>query len=224
MLRRTVHAALVLTLIVAASGSAQVVDEELFATDGQVNAVLVSGSTLYVGGTFRRVGRAVGSGVPIHSGTGEVSGSFPRISGGSVFAVVPDGFGGWYIGGSFTSVGRQNRAGLAHVLSDGSVASWNPSANGEVFALSRIGSAVFAGGLFSSIGGAQRTYVAALDATTAVATSWTPDANGPVYALAASGSVLYAGGAFTNIGDNPGATSPHWMLPRAPPRPGTPQG
>src|SRR5687767_15995156 len=101
MLRRTVHAALVLTLIVAASGSAQVVDEELFATDGQVNAAVVSGNTLYVGGTFRRVGTAVGSGVPIHSGTGDVSGAFPKVAGGGVFAVVPDGSGGWYIGGSF---------------------------------------------------------------------------------------------------------------------------
>ena len=57
-----------LALHAAASGSAQVVDPNLPGTDGQVNAAVLSGNTLYLGGTFTRVGPAVGSGVPLDVG------------------------------------------------------------------------------------------------------------------------------------------------------------
>ncbi|MBI2618691.1 MAG: fibronectin type III domain-containing protein, partial [Ignavibacteriales bacterium] len=62
------------------------------------------------------------------------------------------------------------------------------------------GSTVYAGGLFTSIGGQTRNRIAALDASTGLATSWNPNANSNVYALAVSGSTVYAGGAFTSVG------------------------
>ncbi len=122
---------------------------------------------------------------------------------GWVYAVVPDGAGGVYIGGYFTQLtlapvhggGTVTRNYVAHVLADGTVdPAWNPNANGYVFALAVSGTTVYAGGFFNNIGGAARNNMAALDATTGNATAWNPNADAPVRALAVSGSTVYAGG------------------------------
>ncbi|GIW09479.1 MAG: hypothetical protein KatS3mg061_0536 [Dehalococcoidia bacterium] len=67
-------------------------------------------------------------------------------------------------------------------------------------ALAVSGSTVYVGGLFTSVGGQARNYLAALDAATGNVTSWNPNANGSVYALAVSGSTVYVGGDFTSVG------------------------
>ena len=82
----------------------------------------------------------------------------------------------------------------------GEATSWNPNANGAVYALAVSGTTVYAGGMFNAIGGQTRNNIAAIDATTGAATSWNPNANGIVYALAVSGTTVYAGGWFTSIG------------------------
>ncbi|MFH1148976.1 MAG: IPT/TIG domain-containing protein, partial [Actinomycetota bacterium] len=78
------------------------------------------------------------------------------------------------------------------------------NANNWVYALavSGNGSTVYAGGVFTSIGGQARNRIAALDASTGAATAWNPNANGPVIALAVSGdsSTVYAAGWFQTIG------------------------
>src|SRR5207244_4128438 len=73
---------------------------------------------------------------------------------------------------------------------------WDPNANYDVVALAVSGTTVYAGGVFSAVGGQTRERIAALDATTGLATTWNPDAIAEVYALAVSGSTVYAGGAF----------------------------
>ena len=172
------------------------------ATDGTVNAILELGNTVYLGGTFTAVGPYTGSGVPIDASSGVPVAGFPKITG-TVFAAVPDGSGGWYIGGSFTSVGGLARNRVAHIDASNNVTAWNPNANNEVRALAVSGSIVYAGGLFNgagSIGGATRSFIAALDATTGLASTWTPNANGVVNTLTVNGSTVYAGGTFTIIG------------------------
>jgi hypothetical protein len=62
------------------------------------------------------------------------------------------------------------------------------------------GTTVCAGGGFTSIGGQNRSHIAALDAGTGLATPWNPGANGAVECLAVSGATVYAGGSFTSIG------------------------
>src|SRR5204863_8538469 len=60
---------------------------------------------------------------------------------------------------------------------------------------------VYAGGFFNFVGGVDRPFLAALDATTGHATSWVPtQPNGSVEALAVSGNQVYAGGTYTSLG------------------------
>jgi len=181
----------------------QQVQENLWTTNGAVSAVLPSpdGSTIYIGGYFTYVGPTTGSGAAIDSSTGNIDSGMPRVAGGWINAVVPDGSGGWYIGGGFSSVGGTARGSIAHIKSDKTVdANFNPNADNEVYAIALSGSTVYVGGHFTSIGGETRNRIAALDAATGLATSFNPNVNSVVNALALSGSTLYAAGQFTNIG------------------------
>jgi hypothetical protein len=177
-----------------------------YGTDGQVDAIATLGDAIYLGGNFTHIGLATGGGAAFAAADGQADASMPAVSGGAhtVDAVVPDGSGGWYIGGGFTHVGGVARNNLAHVLAGGSVdPTFNPNANGQVYALAVSGSTLYAGGQFngpSSIGGADRNFIAALDATTGEATSWNPNATDAVLTLAVDGSTVYAGGQFDNIG------------------------
>ena len=165
-----------------------------------VSAITGDGTNIYIGGSFQVVGAYVGSrGAALDTSTGQPNASFPVVNGG-ISAVAPDGAGGWYIGGAFSKVGGLSRSNIAQINSDGSVSSWNPSANSNVFTLAVSGSTVYVGGNFSAIGGQSRNRIAALDATTGLATSWNPSVNNSVYTLVVSGSAVYVGGNFTATG------------------------
>jgi hypothetical protein len=177
---------------------------DLWVTDNVVVATVVSGNSLYIGGGFTQVGPNTGSGVPLAGDTGLALGTFPVVSG-RVAAVVPDGSGGWYIGGDFHQVGGLARNRVAHILPDYSVdPAWDPNADIEVsaLALSPDGKTVYAGGYFSNIGGQLRGNLAALDAATGHATAWNPAPWNVVRGLAVSkdGSTVYVGGDFDSIG------------------------
>ena len=80
---------------------------------------------------------------------------------------------------------------------------WVP--NGGVTAIARSGNTIYIGGSFTAVGAiggppVARNGLAAIDATTGMATDWNPDANGLVAALAVRGNTVYAGGTFTNVG------------------------
>jgi trimeric autotransporter adhesin len=200
-LRGTLFAVALLRVACGASlALAQQLDHDLWETNAQVHAVLQSGGTIYVGGHFTYVGPHTGSGVPLDAMSAAPLGGYPEVAGGYVYAALPDGAGGWYIGGTFTRVGSVARNRLAHILADNSVSAWDPGANGAVSALALSGGTLYAGGDFTSIGAQARDRIAALDATTGLATAWDPGADSSVAALAVSGSAVYAGGAFANIG------------------------
>src|SRR5215831_15086392 len=169
---------LLLTVVSSAPAWSQVIDTTTWVPNGEVDAVARIGNTIYLAGSFTRIGPASGGGVPIDGVTGAFLNPFPKVAG-WVLAVVPDGAGGWYIGGSFTAVGDIPRLNLAHILSNGTVAAWNPGANYAVHALAVNGSAVYAGGEFTQVGGQPRAGIAAIDATTGVVTTWDPHAVGP---------------------------------------------
>ena len=178
---------------------AQSVRTDLPLTNGMVNALLFSGGKLYLGGNFTNIGPATGAGVPVDTTSAQVIAGFPTVAG-TINAVAPDGDGGWFIGGAFTSVGGQGRLNLAHLRADLSVADWNPAADQAVFALAVRNGVVYAGGSFLNVGGAARAAIAALDSSSGNALSWNPGADGTVRAFALTDSVIYAGGSFLNIG------------------------
>ena len=183
----------------ATSGLAQGIQDSLWVTNGDVRGIIRSGDKLYVAGNFTHVGPATGGCVPLDATTGLLPGSFPRVAG-TVYAIAPDGSGGWFIGGDFTAVSGQPRAYGAHVLSDLSLAAWDAQANNIVRAVVVSGTKVIMGGDFTSIGGQARNMIAALDATTGSATAWNPNAAGAVRALALNNNTVYVGGAFSSIG------------------------
>ena len=85
----------------------------------------------------------------------------------------------------------------------GLATSWDPNPSGggpTVATLSVNGPTVYVGGDFLSIGGKTRSYLAALDASSGLATDWSPGANSAVLAMAVSGSTVYVGGDFSDIG------------------------
>jgi hypothetical protein len=180
-----------------------------FVTDGSVNAVVPTSRAIYIGGNFRSIGPRTGPGVGIDASTGKSRGLAQVAGGGGVVkAVVPDGSGGFYVGGNFSHVGGVPRAGLAHILAGGKIdPRFDPrpraAAKTAVDALALSGHTLYIGGRFDSIGGRQRRNVAALLATTGKATGWNPDASGIVDALRVSGSTVYAGGDFSSIGGQP---------------------
>lgn len=166
----------------------------------------------FVGGDFRSAGGAPRSGLAHVLADGTVDPAFaPEIRmsegsrpyQGSVRAlVVTDGR--VFAGGVFDTVDGVARNSLAAFeLGDGSLASWDPNANDgngtRVNALAADGSTVFVGGWFSRIAGAERHGLAALDASTGVASPWDPDAAN-VNAIALDAGVVYVGGLFDQVG------------------------
>lgn len=170
--------------------------------DGNVNALARTGNTVYLGGDFRYLGPRT-PGLAKLSAAGTPDTAFPAVNG-SVRVVVPDGSGGWYVGGSFSTIGTARRSGLAHVLTNGTV---DPgftadvdTNTGEVRALALAGTTLYVGGSFTSVGGQPRSNLAAVDAGSgALATTWAPDPDSDVLALKTTASKLFVGGTFSTI-------------------------
>jgi hypothetical protein len=124
------------------------------------------------------------------------------------------------VGGGFTCIGPATNTNLcgqtggtprdriaALQVSNGAATAWNPDANSSVEAIEVSGNIVYVGGTFTptpvvpnSIGGQPRNNIAALDASTGLATPWNPNVNAAVHTLALAGSTVYAGGEFDSAG------------------------
>jgi hypothetical protein len=74
-----------------------VADPNLVGANGNVVGMARSGNTLYIAGSFRSVGENIGGLVQVDARTSEVLRPFPKVAG-YVYALVPDGSGGWYLG------------------------------------------------------------------------------------------------------------------------------
>jgi len=94
---------------------------QLWATDGVVLTSVQRGGTLYIGGNFSYVAPMVQNFALLQpTGEGRLAMQAPRVNN-TIFAIEPDGFGGWFIGGNFSSVDGLTRNGIAHILPDGTV-------------------------------------------------------------------------------------------------------
>ena len=173
--------------------------------DNGVNALAVSGNTVYVGGVFASIGGQPRADLAaLDAVSGQATAWNPGADSG-VTALAVNG-NTVYAGGAFASIGGQARNKLAALDAvTGQATAWNPRADDGARALAVNGSTVYAGGSFSSIGGQARSKIAALDVRTGQATPWNPSVGGYYYdyhvtSLAVSGHVVYAGGLFGSIG------------------------
>lgn len=175
--------------------------------DADVYTMTTDGTNVYFGGTFTMVGESIRNIRPYAAkfnlpGMTLSNVTMPVIDNG-VYAVAPDGNGGWYIGGNFTKVNGTARNRLARINSDGSLHAWNPNvstSSSYVYAIAVAGGKVFVGGTFNTVASQTRNQLAAFDASTGdIDMTWNPGANGTVYSLLESGGKLYVGGGFSTI-------------------------
>src|SRR5258706_11957585 len=72
-------------------------------TDGTVNTTVIAGNKLYIGGTFGYVGAYSGGLAVTDDVNGVWDAAWPLVNN-DVFSILPDGTGGFFIGGGFTKV------------------------------------------------------------------------------------------------------------------------
>ena len=171
-------------------------------TDGRVKSIaLGKDGSRYIGGKFTLVAPMTGASaaIPLQ----ESSPTPHALAGvrveGSVHCSIPDGQGGWYLGGRFEKVGGAMRRNLAHIDSTGAVTEWNPDVDGEVSALVFNQGVIYVGGQFTQSGNETRASLAAFD-TRGLLLPWNPQANGRILTLAMHDGLIYAGGTFTEMG------------------------
>jgi hypothetical protein len=184
---RCLWSVVTISVVVATSAVAQPASQSrlTWVTNGSVRAAAVHDQTLFVGGNFTRVAPAENFLGPFFGVSRTTGAALPTLpwADGAVFAIEPDGAGGYFVGGRFSQIGGIARAALAHVLSDGRVdpafvPALEPALDSqgdvspilEVRALARVGGTLLVGGaLRAGTGATSREGAAALDAITGAA-------------------------------------------------------
>jgi hypothetical protein len=116
-------------------------------TDGTVNAIVHDSNTntIYIGGAFTFVGPNTPYGTTVDLVSGQPNTDFVKPNG-NILTSVPDGNGGWYVGGDFTSINGQTRIQIARINNDGSLHPWNLGMSSSVYSLLLNGSTLYVGG------------------------------------------------------------------------------
>ncbi|HRI46849.1 MAG TPA: T9SS type A sorting domain-containing protein, partial [Ignavibacteriaceae bacterium] len=170
---------------------------------GTVEAIAISGSDIYVGGSFSTVGGQNRNRIAkLNNTDGSPEANWNPNASLSVNAIAING-SDIYIGGSFSAVGGQSRNRLAKLNNtDGTAdANWNPNASATVRAIAISVSDIYVGGEFVTVGGQSRNYLAKLNNTDGTAdANWNPNASSYIYAIAISESDIYVGGSFSTVG------------------------
>ena len=170
----------------------------------QINTIVLSTSTMYIGGTFTAVnGTARNRLAELSlSGTGSATSWNPNING--VVDSILVGTSTLYASGNFStvngSVTRNNLAELS-LFGTGPVTNWNPNIGGEINTLLLGPSSLYIGGSFTSVNGStSRNSIAEISTSTGIATSWNPNIDYTVTSLAINKALIYAGGTFGTVG------------------------
>jgi len=170
---------------------------------GNVYALAVSGSTLYVGGEFTMLSGQTRNRLAAINADGTLNTTWDPNADSYVDALAIDGTT-VYVGGDFTTIGGETHNYLTAIDTDGTLdAAWQPDANDSVHALAVADGTVYVGGAFTMIDSTVRNYVAAIGTNGVLDTTWNPGADDEVDAIAVDGSTVYAGGWFTIFGGSP---------------------
>ncbi len=172
---------------------------------GTISTLAVSGSTLYVGGSFSQIGgrrREDLAAIAVRTGRATPWNPAPNSS---VTVIRPRG-GTVYVGGYFSRIGGAARNGVAALnATSGRSRSFNAHvpADTAIYDLAVGPAAVYIAGEFSSLGGRSRHLLAAVDRRTGAVTPWEPSISGDsvsALALDASRNTLYLAGEFEEVG------------------------
>jgi len=198
-------------------------------TAGNVRAIALRGTTLFLGGGFRSIhGVTRYYAGAVDTGTGNVLSWNPNPS--LPVFTLSIGAQSTALGGVMSSMNCLLRSNLAAFdLTTGGATAWNPDVDGSVLALHVADGKLYAGGVFSFVGGVGRSNLAQIDLATAEPGPWAPAPNSEVQCIAsrptvAGKSMIYFGGAFTTVSslprsgaaamsDDPAATGPSAWVP-----------
>jgi hypothetical protein len=175
-------------------------DPQFWGTNGRVMQILPAGDKVILAGSFDYIGPQTGYGVGVDESAGTMLPGAPIVNG-TVYAAIPDGDGGWYIGGDFTSVGGVFRHNAAEIAADGTLTHWNPSPDGPVYALAVTDGSVVLGGAFATVDTLTANRLAAVDPDHIgdLTPGWSASADAPVRALVPTAQGLLVGGDFSSV-------------------------
>ena len=178
-------------------------DPKFWITDGPVNAILATNGAVYIGGDFSYVGPRTGPVASFDQAAGTLLASPPRING-PVKAAVPDGSGGWFIGGSFTLIGTSAITNVAHLKPDLTPdTAWNARLIGNsVNALALDSGRLYIGGTFTKLNGVTLSGGLVGVSAASPVMNWNPLLTGTVNAMQIVGGLIYVGGNFTSVGSS----------------------
>lgn len=171
------------------------------AFNGAVKNIVRDDTTLYVIGDFTGAGllRPYGA---LLNGNGLTSKSWPRFNG-SVDEIISDGNGGWYIAGMFDAIGDSVRYGFAHLDDNFKVTAFNPKWCKGIRTLTLDGAKLYAGGIFTSIGGIDQVGYSVIDITSELLNEYSPRVNGAItYSCPDGMGGFYLSGVFSSAGDS----------------------
>lgn len=185
---------------------------------GTVQAIAVNGSTVYLGGSFTKVG---GKGhqriAAVDATTGTPIAAFKPTVNAEVLGLAVHG-SDVYAGGTFTTINGASHAYLAAL--NGSTGAPDPAFNGSADAevqavtMTTDGSRLVIGGNFKNVDGRSQNHIAALDPTTGATMSWATHTPYGIVALAADSAGVYAAGAGSGgnfAAFNPSSGSMAWQ-------------
>jgi hypothetical protein len=188
---------------------------DLPGANNTVFALAVSGSNLYVGGTFTTIGTVSANHI---ASWNNLSGGWTSLANGvdgSVTALIVSG-SDLFVGGTFTHA-CGNATCSSGNLTVNNIAQWNGTAsawsalgsgvNGNVTALAVSGSDLYVGGAFTLASGLTVNHIAQWNGTASAWSALGSGVDNPINALAVSGSDLFVGGAFIQTCGNAACNS-----------------
>ncbi len=133
-------------------------------TNASVRGITQDSSNIYINGFFTGAqGLRTGSIALMGTTSDKPDFNFPIIDG-TIRKIVPDGNGGWYVGGSFNIDGIKN---LAHILGDQTIdRTFTPNPNGEVITIHKERDTLYVGGTFTVISSQGRNKFGAINTKT----------------------------------------------------------
>jgi hypothetical protein len=187
-------------------------------TDTTVRQIAQCGNTVYAVGDFSTVGATNKPTLTRHGAfswdatTGAISSWNPNANGMVDSIAFSADCASVYLAGAFTTLNGHTATRLVKVSSSTAAIdpAFSPAPTNEVFTIVRVGSRIFAGGLFTKIAGTSRAVLATVNATSGAIDNYVnlnvtgslPNSGRKIYnfSLSPSGTKLLAMGSFTNVG------------------------